>query len=251
MIMAISGKGGVGKTFITAILTKILSKRFRLLSIDADPSQGLSFALCIEPKRTIWEIREMMKEKKEREKLFGKEDIPLKDVIKREALISRDGFDFLVMGRSEGPGCFCSLNELLRYAIESLSKEYEVVLIDCEAGIEQVKRRVLKDVDSLFIVSDPTVRGVQTAKNIASSASSLSEKKLNIGLIFNMVEDMEKTKSLLKELVIPVLAYVPADPNVKRFDLEGRSLLEFPEDSPSFRAIYTFAEKMILGYGNF
>lgn len=162
-------------------------------------------------------------------------------------VISRHGFDFLIMGRVEGPGCFCSVNELLRYAIDSLAKEYDVVLVDCEAGIEQVNRRVLRNMDSLILISDPTIRGIQTVRYLSSIAKELSVNtdKLNMALIFNMVSKMEPTKSLIKHLDIPVLAYIPADSVVREYDLTGKSLLEFPVSSPSYQVIYSCIDKIL------
>ena len=244
-IVAVGGKGGVGKTFVSAILTKILRHRVRLLSIDADPSLGLThaFTLSSDDIRTIWDIREELKEGPKRKKLLKDKDIPLKDVIKEQAVIKKDGFDFLVMGRSEGPGCFCSLNELLRYAIESLAKGYELVIVDCEAGLEQVKRRVLRKIDIFFIISDPTVRGIYTAKYLIKIAKELSEEKApNVQLLLNMVNDIDKAKSLIKDLDVPIAGFIPNDSTVKEFDFEGRSLLEFPESSPSYQALLKCAK---------
>ena len=245
-IVAVGGKGGVGKTFVSAILTKILRGKRRLLSIDADPSLGLTYALGFSPfnMRTIWDIREELKDISGRKRLLRDQDTPLKEVIKKEVIIKKDGFDFLVMGRSEGPGCFCSINELLRYAIESLSKEYDTVIIDCEAGLEQVNRRVLRKIDTLLLISDPTIRGIQTARYLSKIAGEFSEKKLEVFLALNMVEDVERAEGLVKNLDIPVIGYIPSDKNVKEYDLKGISLLEFPESSPSYQAIYSISERL-------
>ncbi len=246
-IIAIGGKGGVGKTFVSAVLTKILRHRFDLLSIDADPSLGLTYALNVVPNKTIWDIRESLKNGRGRKELLKDGDIPLKEIIKNQVVINQSGFDFLVMGRSEGPGCFCSINELLRYAIDSLAKEYELVLIDCEAGLEQVNRRVLRNMDILILVSDPTVRSIQTIKYLGSIAKDLSEtsNKLSMRLIFNMVNNIKHTESLLKDIDIPVVAYIPSDTEVKKYDLEGRSLLDLPKSSPAYQAIYSCVDKLI------
>ena len=245
-IIAIGGKGGVGKTFVSAILTKILKDRVNLLCIDADPSLGLTYALGVSPDKTIWDIREALKDNHGRKRLIGSNDTPIKDVIKDQVVINTKGFDFLIMGRAEGPGCFCSINELLRYAIDSLAKEYEIVLVDCEAGLEQVNRRVLRNMDTLILISDPTIRGIQTVRYLGSIAKELSVRtdKLTMALIFNMVNDTEKTKSLAKHVDIPVLTYIPSDATVREYDLTGRSLLDFPTLSPAYQAIYSCIEKI-------
>ena len=246
IIIAIGGKGGVGKTFVSAILTKILKDRFNVLCIDADPSLGLTYALDMSPKKTIWDIREALKDNRGRKKLMGDDDIPIKKVIKDQVVINKNGFDFLVMGRAEGPGCFCSVNELLRYAIDSLAKEYEIVLVDCEAGLEQVNRRVLRNMDVLILISDPSIRGIQTVRYLSDIAKELSTRSedLRRALIFNMVDDIEKTNTLTRHVDVPVLGYIPADPIVREFDLHGRSLLDFPSTSPAYKALYSCLKRI-------
>ncbi len=249
-IIAVGGKGGVGKTFVSAILTKILKDKAKLLSIDADPSLGLTYAFGISPEsiNTIWDIREALKDGSGRKRLLGDQDPPLKDVIREKVVLKKNGFDFLVMGRSEGPGCFCSINELLRYAIDSLAKEYEVVIVDCEAGLEQVNRRVLRNIDTLLLVSDPTVRGIQTIRYLSKIACNLSEKeKLSTKVVFNMVEDISSVKRLAEQIDIPVIGYIPSDKTVKEYDLLGKSLVEFPTSSPAFQALLE-CTKLAFGY---
>ena len=249
-VIAVGGKGGVGKTFVSAILTKILKDKAKLLSIDADPSLGLTYAFGIDAEqiKTIWDIREALKDGAGRKRLLGEHDPPLKEVIREKVVVKRDGFDFLVMGRSEGPGCFCSINELLRYAIDSLAKEYEIVIVDCEAGLEQVNRRVLRNIDNLLLVSDPTVRGIQTVKYLSKIARNLSEKEeLSIKVVFNMVEDINSVRRLAEQLDIPVIGYVPSDRTVKEYDLVGKSLLEFPTSSAAFQALLE-CTKLAFGY---
>ena len=235
-VIAVGGKGGVGKTLMVALLIKLLKDDYHLLAIDADPALGLTYAVNINPQKTIWDIREALKEGPGRKKLLGSDkDAPLRDVIRNQVLVKLDGFDFLTMGRSEGPGCFCGINELLRYAIDSLTREYDMVLVDCEAGLEQVNRRVLRNMDTLILITDPTVRGLQTIRllnKIAMEHAAAESSSLRTGLMFNRVDNEFLLDGLKKDLDIEIWGYLPDDPTVKEFDRKGESLLKFPESSP-------------------
>jgi len=240
-VIAVGGKGGVGKTLIVALLTKLLKDPYALLVIDADPALGLTYALNANPGKTIWDIRESLKEGPGRKNLFGDDDkdAPLREIIRDQALLKMDNFDFLAMGRSEGPGCFCGINELLRYAIDSLAREYDIVLVDCEAGLEQVNRRVLRNMDTLILISDPTVRGLQTIRHLDQIAKehAAGTASLKTGLVFNRVDNESSVEGLKQDLSINIWGYLPNDSTIKEFDLEGKSLLKLPESSPAYRAL--------------
>jgi CO dehydrogenase maturation factor len=239
-IIAVGGKGGVGKTLVVALLTNMLRHDRYLLAIDADPALGLTYALNAKPNKTIWDIRESLKEGPGRKKLFGDDkDAPLREVIRDQALLKMDNFDFLAMGRSEGPGCFCGINELLRYAIDSVAREYDIVLVDCEAGLEQVNRRVLRNMDTLVLISDPTVRGLQTIRHLDQIAKehAAGPASLKTGLVFNRVDNESSMEGLKQDLSINIWGYLPNDPTIKEFDLEGKSLLKLPESSPAYRSL--------------
>jgi CO dehydrogenase maturation factor len=239
-VIAVGGKGGVGKTLIVSLLTRILRKECKLLAIDADPALGITYAIDAKPAVTIWDIREALKEGPGRKELLsGDRDIPLKDIIRDRALMKMEGFDFLVMGRSEGPGCFCGINDLLRYAIDSMVQSYDIVLVDCEAGIEQVNRRALRNTDTLMLVTDPTVRGIQTVRRLEQIAREYSADRTSFrtGLLFNRVDDESVLDDLKKDLAIDIWGCLPDDPTIKKFDLEGKSLLNFPEASPAYQCL--------------
>jgi len=238
-MIAVGGKGGVGKTLIVALLTQLLSTDYNLLTIDADPALGLAHAIGIKPDKTIWDIRESLKEGPERKKLLGGDkDRPLKKVIKENIILKTRNFDFLVMGRSEGPGCYCALNDLLRYSIDSLAQSYDMVLVDCEAGLEQVNRRVLRKMDTLLLITDPTLRGVETIRYLFDIACKQEAEYVpqRMGLIFNRVRNKDDLKIFKEKLNIKIWGYIPDDELIKKYDLEGRSLLELPDTSPAFQA---------------
>jgi CO dehydrogenase maturation factor len=164
-VLAITGKGGVGKTTFTAILAKILvADGVNLLAVDADPPVSLTYALGAQPTKTVGDMRSRLIEDPAEKRKFNERHT--RDVVRDEVLIELDGMSLLVLGRAEGPGCYCGLNQLLKFGIESLTEQYEITLIDCEAGIEQINRRVMKQVDHLVLVSDTSAKGLNVAKII-------------------------------------------------------------------------------------
>jgi CO dehydrogenase maturation factor len=163
--VAVTGKGGSGKTAFAAVATALLAKsgEQRILAIDADSAAGLAYALGVNVHKTVAEIRrEVIEDPQARKQM---ETRHVREAM-RDILEAGDGFQLLSMGRPEGPGCFCATNDLLRYGINTLSKEYDIVVIDCEAGPEQVNRRVVDGVDFLVVVTDCSVRGLHAARSI-------------------------------------------------------------------------------------
>lgn len=265
--IAVSGKGGVGKTTVSALLVKYLKsmKKRNVLVIDADPNSNLHDALGFKLEKTIGDILEEIKEKTEK-----LEDLPAK-MSKSEYISYQleyimhegDGFDFLSMGRPEGPGCYCFINSVLRTAIDLLTKRYEYVIIDNEAGMEHFNRKTTQKVDILLIVSDSTVRGIKTASNMKGLVKTLKLKVKNEYLIVNKlrIEDCgfrieekntkkeitEKTSTLEEEIKksgLEVLAFLPEDEKIVKYDLEGKPIIEIPEDSKVFKAFKTALDKI-------
>jgi len=240
-LIAVCGKGGSGKTALVAMLTKhILRKdRARLLVIDADPTMNLPATLGVEVKKTVTEIREKIIEEARSAGRQEKELIARSlDYMLFEALIEADKFTLLVMGRPDSVGCYCPVNALLRDGIETLAKDFDTILIDGEAGVEQISRQVMRSVDTPIIVSDISARGLKTAamiRDVIASQKIIKYKKL--GLVLNRVRGDE---AILREYVdrtgLDLFGWIPEDENITRFDMESRPLLELPDDSPAFQA---------------
>ena len=151
----------------------------------------------------------------------------------------------LSIGQPQGPGCFCPSNTLLRKVIESISKDFDVILIDCEAGIEQISRMVIKTVDILLIITDISVRSVNTADSIRNCAKKFSDYK-KLGVVVNKVKgNIENILKILKEMDLQVFAEIPNDENVIKFDLKGDPIVDIPENSPSLLAIKKLAKKIL------
>lgn len=239
-LIATAGKGGTGKTIFTAIMTKLLAKgkKFKILVIDADPAMGLRSALGVEINKTIGQIREEIiksaKSKREEKIWITK----MLDYEILEALSEGDGFGLLVMGRQESAGCFCPANALLKNAIQSLSKSFDILLIDCEAGLEQINREVIRPVGTLVIITDLTMRGVQTAAAIKRSAQKFTEAD-KMGLVVNRVKEGEEksVQNLARHTGLKILGSIPEDGNITEWDLLGKPIIDLPETSPSVVAV--------------
>lgn len=232
-IIALSGKGGVGKTSISAAIVKLLVEAYpdkRILAIDADPAVGLSTALGIEVKTTIDDIR--------KEIVATVEDGQTKAAIELlgdarykifDALVETDGFAFIAVGRPESAGCYCKINSYLKEVISILSNDFDYVVIDGEAGIEQINRRVMEKVTHLLLITDASKKGTQVISTIKSVADELVMYQ-KIGAIVNRLPD----KSVIPHLMInsvPVLSYIETDNNLAIYDIEGKNIMELPEES--------------------
>jgi CO dehydrogenase maturation factor len=240
LIIAIVGKGGVGKTIITTLIAKAISTSFsfKLLLIDADPTHPhLSKMVKLEPEKSLEKIRADLIENT----ISKKEDIhsiaETIDFKVYNAIAESKAFSLFSIGQPEGPGCFCPSNTLLRKVIESISSDFDIVLIDCEAGLEQINRMVITSVDSVIIVTDISLRGVETANSISQSAKKFTNFN-KIGVIINRVKgDITKITNKLKEYSLPVITSIPEDEILTEFDLEGKPIIDIPDKSTSYQII--------------
>ncbi len=245
MIIAVSGKGGTGKTMVASFLVKILSKEGDLLAIDADPDANLADTLGIEVEKTIGSVREDLL--RDRDKLPPTQSWRQKleyDVM--GATVETDMFDLLVMGRPEGQGCYCPLNHVLREIVDTVAKNYDFVIIDAEAGLEHLSRRTTQDVDVMLVVTDPSKRGVRTAHRIKELAEHLEINFKGLYLIANRTspENEEKIKENAKEMGLEVIGTIPEDEKVREFDFEGRPLMEL-DDSKALNAVEKIVKKLV------
>ena len=232
-IIALAGKGGVGKTSIAAAIVKLLTETYpqkKILAIDADPAVGLSTALGIEVSITIDDIRkEIVKtaqdgQASEAIELLGDARYRIFD-----ALVETDGFAFIAVGRPESAGCYCKVNAYLKEVISILSDEFDYVVIDGEAGIEQINRRVMEKVTHLLLITDASKKGTQVISTIKQVADELVMYK-KIGAIVNRLPD-ENVISHINTNGIPVLSYIPTDSNLAIFDIEGKDITKLPDES--------------------
>lgn len=236
-IVAVCGKGGAGKTCISAAITKILLEggTSRILAIDADPAVGLASALGFKVRITVDDIRNDLIEQLQKGRGGSREDlVSLMDYEVFNALEERDTLAFLAIGRPENEGCYCQVNEMLKDIIGSVAENFDYVIIDGEAGIEQVNRRVMETVSHLILVSDPSVKGIEVAQIIKDVSERAMEHE-RIGFIMNRIR-YEYEERLAIPPGFNIVGSVPEDDTIRHFDIEGRSLLELP-DCPALTAI--------------
>lgn len=251
-LVSVCGKGGTGKTALTAMMARAIvdsGRGGKLLVIDADPALGQLCALGVKPTRTMGQVREDIIRTAQKSHRDAKTELVDKlDYMVFEALNELEHFAVLAMGRTETLGCYCPVNSLLRGAIEKLSDSFDTILVDGEAGLEQINRQVVRRLDTLVIVSDPTARGMETAaaiKDMVEKEHIIECAKL--GLVFNRVIGNEP---LLREsaakIGLEVFGFVPHDPQVAAFDLVGRPITELPADSTGQSAVRSIVETRIL-----
>jgi len=241
--IAVAGKGGTGKTTLTALIIDHLvkSKRGSVLAIDADPSANLNLALGVPLYDTVGDVREETATAVGGGKaLGGMSKWDYLDLRINEALVEEPGFDLLAMGRPEGPGCYCAANNILRTSVDRLSAAYDYVVIDNEAGLEHLSRRTTRDVDLLLIISDPSLRGIVTAGRVAEV---IDELKTSVGaayLIVNRVNGDRLPESLLQAVGdqrLRLAGLIPADPAIGDLDAKGEPIVRLAEQAPARRAL--------------
>jgi CO dehydrogenase maturation factor len=243
--IAVSGKGGTGKTTLAGMILRFLldQRKGPILAVDADSNANLHEVLGVEVRSTIGEARELMKK-----------DVPTgmtKDIWfeykVQESLVESKGFDLIVMGRPEGPGCYCAANTLARKCIDLLTGNYRYIIIDNEAGMEHFSRLTTRNVDLLFVVSDPTRRGILTAARIRDLIHELDLRILRDVLVINRVQG-EPDPDLFKEAEnqrLELAGTIPVDELVYQYDLEGRPTFHLPVGSESVQAARRIFEKTI------
>lgn len=244
--IALAGKGGTGKTTVAGLLIKYLIKTSRtpVLAVDADSNANLNEVCGLEVADTLGNAREEMKKGIVPSGMT--KDIFI-DMKLQQAVVEDDGFDLVVMGQPEGPGCYCAANTLLTGFLEKLTGNYPYIVMDNEAGMEHISRLTTSNVDVLLTISDTSRRGLQAAIRINDLA-----KDLNIGvsksyLIINQTKEApsDTVLNIIKENGMELAGTIPEDPTVYEYDLNGRPTIELPEDNTAVMAAYEIFDKII------
>lgn len=247
LTIAMAGKGGVGKTTLAALTVDWLVSRGEtpVLAVDADSNANLHEALGVTFAATVGGVRESAR--KEVQALKGVSKQEFLDLRVQEALVERDGFDLIVMGRPEGQGCYCFANNVLREVLDKLVRNYRHIVIDSEAGLEHISRRTLLSLDHLLIVSDCTVRGIHTAARISALADEVALGAQSRGLIVNRAPGGQVPPDVAREAAatgLPLLAAIPLDPEITRLDAAGLAIATARPDSPARVAVDAVLERL-------
>lgn len=249
MIIAVSGKGGTGKTMVSSTLVNLLSKTGKdILAIDADPDSNLPEALGIEVLKTVGDVREELKKDTASGNIpSGANKWDILDYKIMKSVVETPEFDLLVMGRPEGSGCYCAVNNMLRKIIETLSSNYDIIVIDTEAGLEHLSRRTTQNVDIMLVVTDPSHRGILTAQRIGELAQELEINFKELFLILNRVkvENEENLRKKAAETGLELGGLIYEDPVISEYDMDGRPLIELPKDSEPVKELTKIVEKVL------
>jgi len=248
-IIAMAGKGGTGKTTLSALLIKYLIERGHtpVLGVDADANANLNELLDMEVMTTVGQIRKEIKG-----------DIP--DHISRseymemkihQSLLEAKGFDLLVMGQPDGSGCYCAANQYLAMVMDHLADNYRYILVDNEAGMEHLSRLNLKSIDHLLVISDPSARGVMTAGRVSEITQALGLEVDNKWMIVNRAPEptpkalLDRIEETSQATNLPLAAILPSSNELIEQELSGGSYLELSDDIPYLQAAYKAFEKII------
>ncbi len=248
-VIAVTGKGGVGKTSTSAMIAAaLLGRGGKILLIDADPVMGLVRALGMDAAGTVAGIRrailEQSREERQRDMVASSIDYWL-----LEALEERPGYSLLAMGASEEPGCYCPLNKLVREAIKELAVNFDCIVIDGEAGIEQINREVMEGANVLLIISDASMRGLKTARMIYDKIDQGRIRPEKAALILNRVEDQAAVRRTALEVTgLEPIAILPEDTWIQNFDREGKSLLELPGECRALEKVRSALRELLPDY---
>ncbi len=243
--IAVAGKGGVGKTTFAALAVRHLaeSKKELVLAVDADPNSNLGAKLETEPGMTIGQIREEM--------LAKADELP-KDVSKQEhleyqirlALKEADGFDLLTMGRQEGPGCYCYVNNMLRTFLDSLSSKYSYVVVDNEAGMEHLSRRTTRSPDVLFVLSDGSKAALDAATRIAALSDEMKIKAGTKVLVLNMLHTDTKDASAQALDGFNAVRMVRSSGALRARAMQSESVMGVPRTDPAYSDVSRIVDEV-------
>ena len=235
-IIAFAGKGGVGKTTVASLVVRHLSlnQKTPILAVDADPNSNLGETMGLDVPTTVGDIREEFMRDPQGVPSGMDKTIYLETLVE-QALIEKPEFDLLVMGRQEGQGCYCMVNNILNNFTDRLMTNYKYMVVDNEAGMEHLSRRTSGRVDMLYLITDYSLRGLRALRRIHEMLGGLKLKVESMGIVVTRAPETlgDAFMNEVREIGVPVVGIIPDDPSLLDFDMEKRSLLELPDSSPS------------------
>ena len=236
--IAVAGKGGVGKTTTCGMIIDYLcnKKQGPVLVVDADANSNLNEVLGVEVETSLGAIREEMAQAELKGTVpSGMTKADYAEFKFNSALIEEDDFDMIVMGRTQGKGCYCYVNGVLKTQVDKYAKNYSYVVMDNEAGLEHVARGTLPRVDTMLLISDCSRRGVQAAARVAEMIEEMELKPGKLGLIINRAPNGELeagVKAEIEKYGLNLLGVLPQDDGVYRCDCNGEPSAKLPANNP-------------------
>jgi CO dehydrogenase maturation factor len=252
IVIALAGKGGTGKTTVCGMITEYLadSEKGHILAVDADPNSNLNEVLGVEIDTTLGDIRETMagRELSGEPMPAGMTKQEYAEFMFSDALSEGSRYDLLVMGRTQGTGCYCYVNGVLKSQIDKYSGSYSYIVVDNEAGLEHISRGTLPHIDILLLVSDCSRRGIQAVGRIAEMVEQLSLKPGAMKLIVNRAPGGAPDSGVLEEIAerkLDLVGVLPQDETIYRYDCEGKPTAKAPRDNPVKLAVEGIMEKLM------
>ncbi len=252
--IAVAGKGGVGKTTLTGMLIQYLAEKKKgpILAVDADANANLNEVLGVEVEATLGDIREEIAKAELAEKSPIPAGMSKQDYAEFKfdaALTEEDDYDLLVMGHTQGKGCYCFVNGLLSAQVARRSQHYNYVVVDNEAGMEHISRGILPGVDIVILVSDCSRRGIQAVGRIARLIPECGLKPKKVGLIVNRAPEGVLSEGIQEEIQkqgLELLGVVPHNEGVYEYDSAGTPTTELPPENPVRQALYKIIDSLNL-----
>jgi CO dehydrogenase maturation factor len=249
--IALTGKGGTGKTTISALIVRwlVANRRSPVLAVDADSNSNLNDVLGVSYSATVGGIREETRARAG-SLAGGLSKQQFLETQINQALVECQGFDLIVMGRPEGPGCYCFANNVLRDVLAKISRNYPSIVVDCEAGLEHLSRRTLLDVDWLLTVSDPSIRGLHTARRVSEVVDEMKTRVRRRALVVNRLgagspEMTDAQKSAVGESGFDRVFLLPCDGAVVRMDESGGTMKDIGETSGIYKGVSGIMENLL------
>jgi len=241
-LIAVAGKGGVGKTTVAALLVmRLLQRGCRpVLAIDADPNTCLDAALGVKVVKTIGGVREDAREFAEGGMVRGMDKRRFLELRIAESLVESDDFDLLAMGRSEGPGCYCYANNVLKAVLNEMINQYPYVVLDNEAGLENLSRRIVNKVNLLVMVTDPTGSGFETVRRLHALAGEMEIVYDNLAIVVNRLRRQEfpaAADELKAATGADIIVGLPEDEDVLNISEQNGNLKHLSPENRLFAGI--------------
>ena len=250
--IAVAGKGGVGKTTTCGMMIDYLcsKKKGPVLVVDADANANLNEVLGVEVETSLGEIREEMARAELKGSIpSGMTKADYADFKFSSAIIEEDDFDMLVMGRTQGKGCYCYVNGVLKTQVDKYAKNYSYIVMDNEAGLEHVARGTLPKVDTMLLISDCSRRGIQAAARVADIVKEMELNPTQMGLIVNRAPGGKLDDGVMEEIQkhgLKLLGVLPQDDGVYRCDCEGQPSAKLPQSNPVKAAVKEIMQSLGL-----